>query len=1096
MGTIKKILLSFVILVVSCKDNSEKLFTKVPSEHSNIAFENRLNSTPALNILNYIYYYNGAGVAAADFNNDGLVDLYFTANETSDALYLNQGRLSFKNIIEKTGIQNDGPWTTGVTTTDINNDGLMDIYICKASGILNLSGHNLLYINQGNTNGIPKFKEEAQRYGLDFSGLSTQSTFFDYDQDGDLDMFLMNHSVHPNLNYGKGSQRLLPNALSGDRLYENIEGHFTDVTEGSGIFQGKNGYGLGLSVSDINNDNLPDLYIGNDFFENDYLYLNNGDKTFTEIISTDRNALGHTTHYSMGNAIADYNNDGLTDIFSLDMLPENLETYKASGTEYSYPTYHNYLNNGYRPQYMQNTLHLNIGGGKFSELGNLANISATEWSWGIVLADFDNDGYKDAFISNGIKGASNDMDFINFIANDNIQKSLSNGLDEKEMEFIKKMPEKHLTNYFFKNNHDLTFENVTDSWSNITDSFSNGTIYEDLDNDGDLDIVVNNINEKAFILENNSNKSITNNYIKIQFKGSDSNILGIGAKVLSFENNKMQVYENFTTQGYLSSVSPSIHIGLGETTSLDSLKVIWPNGKIEVKTNVASNQLVVFDFNDINNISSNHNNYSSYQSDNKLFPFKHNDATSVEFYRDPLIPYAKTNEGPSVSIADVNLDGLQDIFVGGAKQQSAALFTQEENGSFILNQPELFKQDKVNEDISQIFFDANSDSYPDLLVVSGGNEFKEGKPLKPRLYINKLGVFQKDSIQFKDTFINASSVQAWDMENDGDLDIVITSDATDLEFGVTPKQHIYENNGLGEFTDITTTYAPQLEHLGNVTDVLIEDLDGNGFQDLLFAGHWMPITVFMNDGKSLTPAKNNGLENSHGLWNVLKGSDIDNDGDLDLIGGNWGLNSRLKASNEAPMTLYKADIDNNGRTETIVTYFYKGTETVLASKDELTKQIPLLNKKFLSYSAFAKATVHELFSKEKLHNGKQKKVFELASCYFENVGNGNFKKIPLPQIAQVSNVEDILIETNNASSKVILVGNNFEISTQLGRMDASHGIVLYPSKKHPFTQATHNYLGVSGAARSIVPISIKDIEGYLISRNNDSLLFIPKVRKK
>lgn len=1095
MGTIKKIILSLTILVVSCTDNKKPLFTQVSHNKTKITFENKLSSAPKLNILNYIYYYNGAGAAAADFNNDGLDDLYFTANETEDALYLNQGALSFKNITKETGIKNDIPWTTGVTTVDINNDGLMDIYICKVSGIQNLTGHNLLYVNQGSSNGIPQFKEESANYGLDFSGLATQSTFFDYDQDGDLDMYLMNHSVHPNLNYGKGSQRLIPDAHSGDRLYENRNGHFVDVTQQSGIFQGKIGYGLGLSVSDINNDNLPDLYIGNDFFENDYLYLNNGDKTFTERISSDINALGHTTHFSMGNAIADYNNDGLTDIFSLDMLPENLETYKASGTEYSYPTYQNYLNNGYSPQYMQNTLHLNMGSSTFSEIGSLANIPATEWSWGITLADFDNDGHKDAYISNGIKGASNDMDFINFIANDNIQKNLGNGIDAKEMEFIAKMPEKHVSNYFFKNKGDLTFQNVSETWSNPVNSFSNGTIYSDLDNDGDLDIVVNNVNEKAFVLENHSNENPTNRYINIRFKGPDSNTMGIGAKVFAYSNNTVQVFENFTTQGYLSSVAPKIHLGLGSATILDSLKVQWPDNKTEVRTNVAANQSLLFDYADAKDLGIQRNRTPRITSNTNPFPFKHQDGNSVEFYRDPLIPYANTNEGPSLSTADVNLDGLQDVFVGGAKQQASKLFLQEVDGSFTATQSELFAQDKVSEDVSHLFFDANSDDYVDLLVVSGGNEFKGEKPLNPRLYINRSGVFEKDTVQFNDSFINASRVKAWDMENDGDVDLIITSNATDLEFGKTPKQYLFENNGLGTFTDVTKTYAPQLQTLGNVTDVLIEDFDGDGYKDVLFAGHWMPLTLFMNNGKSLQLFKNNGLDSSHGLWNVIKGADVDNDGDIDLIAGNWGLNSKLTATTTSPLTLYKADIDANGTQETIVTYVYKGTETVLASKDELSKQIPVLNKKFLSYSDFAKASVDELFTRQKLSNGTQKKVYELASCSFENLGNGNFKKIPLPTIAQISNVKDILIEKDETRTKVIIVGNNFEISTQLGRMDASHGIILYPSDENPFTEATHSYLGASGAARTITPIQIKDTKGYLLSRNNDSLLFIPKEHK-
>lgn len=1085
---------TFLVGLVSCKKQDNKLFTEVPFEQSKVTFVNQLRSAPELNILNYIYYYNGAGVATGDFNNDGLEDLFFTANEGKHEFYLNKGELLFQNVTRETGIEESHPWTTGVTAVDINNDGLLDLYICKVSGIQNLTGHNLLYINKGSTKGIPRFEEESKKYGLDFSGLSTQSTFFDYDQDGDLDMFLLNHSVHPNQNYGKGQQRLIPNDVSGDRLYENVEGHFQDVTFKSRIYQSKIGYGLSLSVSDVNNDNLPDIYVGNDFFENDYLYINNGNRTFKEIISEDVNTLGHTTHYSMGNAIADYNNDGNTDIFSLDMLPENLETYKSSGTEYSYPTYNNYLNNGYRPQFMQNSLHLNSGNTTFSEIAHLANISATEWSWGVLLADFDNDGYKDAFITNGIKGASNDMDFINFIANDNIQKQLGDNMSEQQMKFIAKMPEKKVTNYFFKNKGDLTFDNVSATWADLEKSFSNGCVYSDLDNDGDLDIVVNNVNERAYILENHTNEALDKNYLKIKFKGNKTNVTGIGAKVFVYAKGELQTYENYTTKGYLSSVSATLHFGLGSTKELDSLKVVWPNGLSQTKKNILANQLIILNIESA--VGSRTTKTNTFSGNKGLIPFKHNDGSSLEFYRDPLIPYATTNEGPAIAISDINLDGTEDVFIGGAKQQSSGLFLQGKDGKFKSTQPELFEQDKVNEDVSQVFFDANGDAYPDLLVVSGGNEFKKGKQLNPRLYINDKGLYRRDTTAFKEYQINASKVKTWDFENDGDQDIIIISDAVPWEFGITPKQFLFVNDGKGNFKEVTQAIAPQLLDLGIIKDVLIKDLDGNGFLDLVFVGHWMPITIFMNDGSALSKVNNKGLETSNGLWNSIAAEDLDGDGDPDFVVGNWGLNSKLKATTQEPITLYKVDIDDNGNLETIVTYFHNGIETVLASKDELTKQIPSLNKNYLSYTYFSKATVDELFPNLRNQNQLQKKVFELASCYFENLGNGSFRKIKLPKIAQVSNIEDILIETQEGQNKLILIGNNHEISTQLGRMDASHGIILYPSIKQAFTTENHENLGVGGAARSIEQLSIGDTNGYIITINNDSILFIPKEHKK
>lgn len=1087
----------FVILIVitgllnSCKKEKTKLFVKVDPSHSKVTFANTLESTPELNILNYIYYYNGAGMAAADFNNDGLEDLYFVSNENKDELYINKGTLKFSEATSISGIDNTDGWTTGVTVVDINNDDLLDIYLCKVSGYQNLNGKNLLYVNQGAVDGVPTFKEMAASYGLDFSGFSTQSAFLDYDLDGDLDMFLVNHSVHPNLNYANGNERSKQNMVSGDKLFENKDGYYVDVSAATNIYQGKIGYGLGISISDVNNDSYPDIYVGNDFFENDYLYLNNGDKTFTESISTDYRNLGHTTHYSMGNTIADINNDGLTDIVSLDMLPEDLNTYKSSGTEFSYPIYNNYLKNGYAPQFMQNTLHLNLGHGKFSEIGSLSTISATEWSWGTLLADFDNDGYKDIYITNGIKGASNDMDFINFIANDNIQKTLANGMGEQEMQFIQKMPEKKVSNYFFRNNGDLTFSNTSETWSTPEKSLSNGTAYSDLDNDGDLDIIVNNVNGQATILENKGNEINPKNYIKIRFKGPNTNTFGIGAVTSIYTQNKTQTYENFNTKGYLSSTHPILNIGLGETNRIDSIQVKWPNGFCETLKEVASNQEITVHFkNAVKNNPLRKNPLKSPYAHNKI-NFKHKDGNSIEFYRDPLIPYSNTNEGPSVSIEDINSDGLEDIFVGGAKQQASALFIQSNEGEFILKQPELFDADKVNEDVGQQFFDANGNGFLDLLVVSAGNEFKKGSSLKPRLYLNKDGQFQKDTTAFKNVEINASTVNSWDMDNDGDLDILITADAEPWEFGLSPKQFIFQNDGAAKFTDVTEKKSAALRDLGNVKDVAILDLDGNGFKDLIFVGHWMPITIFMNDGVALTKRVDESLAYSNGLWNAIKTNDLDDDGDQDFIVGNWGENSKLNASLQKPLNLYKADIDKNGSMETIISYYHKNTETVLASKDELTKQIPSLNKKYLSYADFGAASFNALFPKEILETGFQKSVYELSSCYFENLGNGQFKKHPLPKIAQISTVQDILIE-NEPKKTIILVGNNYEISTQLGRMDASHGIILHPLRNDPFKSSDHDYLGVTGAARSIEKIKIKNKENYVISRNNDSLFFVSK----
>ena len=582
-----------LLSLISCTNNNS-LFVSLKKNKTQINFQNNLTSTADLNILNYLYYYNGAGVAAADFNNDGLADLYFTGNQTEDKLFLNLGELQFKDITTEAHINNPFPWTTGVTTVDINNDGFLDIYICKVGKHNSIKGKNLLYLNQGlDKNGIPVFKESASLFGLDIVSLATQATFFDYDKDGDLDLFLMNHSLYPNSNYGKGGMRRQVDEMSGDKLYENKQGTYVDVSTQSGIFQGKIGYGLGVSIGDVTNDGYPDIYVGNDFFENDYLYINQKDKTFSEVISKDKTNLGHTSHYSMGNAIADLNNDSQLDIVSLDMLPENLTTYKTSGLEFPYQTYQYYLKNGYAPQFMQNTLHYNNGNGTFSETAYLSGIAATEWSWSPIVADYDNDGFKDLYITNGILGATNDMDYINFISNEKIQKQLATEKSQRNLELSKQIPQKKVKNYFYKNNQDKTFKNVTSTWVSHGNSYSNGGTSVDLDNDGDLDLVINNINDNAFVLENSLDQNSQNSYLKIKFKGNSTNIFGIGTTVKAYYQNKVIVEENYTTKGYLSSVEPKIHLGLGDAKVIDSLEIIWSTNAHETLRDIKPNQEIV-----------------------------------------------------------------------------------------------------------------------------------------------------------------------------------------------------------------------------------------------------------------------------------------------------------------------------------------------------------------------------------------------------------------------------------------------------------------------------------------------------------------------
>ncbi|MGW9684174.1 VCBS repeat-containing protein [Flagellimonas sp. 2504JD1-5] len=1093
----RKVIAVFVLLfsTISCQNNVEKQFKKIPSEHTAIDFVNQLSETPELNILTYLYYYNGAGVVAGDFNNDGLIDLYFTGNQVSDELYLNKGAFTFQKITNEAQIKNDEGWTTGATHVDINNDGLLDIYVCKVGNYKHLDDVNRLYVNQGiNDNGIPTFKEEAKSYGLDFSGFSTHASFFDFDLDGDLDMYLMNHSVYPNRTYGKGNQRKKLDKLSGDVLFRNDNGKFVDISAEAGIFQGKSGYGLGLSVSDVNNDGYPDIYVGNDFFENDYLYINQKDGTFKEVISGPENKLGHTTHYSMGNDIADVNNDGLMDIISLDMLPENLETYKTSGLEYGFPIYQQYLRNGYAPQYMQNTLHLNLNGEDFAEIGNLSGLSATEWSWGALLADFDNDGKKDVFVSNGIKGATNDMDFINFISNDNIQRRIEQGMSTSDMPLIEELPEKKIANYFFKNQGDLTFEEVTEEWLDKEPSFSNGSVYADLDNDGDLDIVVNNVNQEAFVVENTET---TNNALSIEFKGSSQNKFGIGAKVLSYSKSQQISQENFVSKGYLSAVSPRMHLGLGKDSILDSLKVIWPGGAYQTLRNVAAKGTLSVDY---QNASSHYyrtkkeKTKSKFSKLDSLVNFIHDERASLDFDREPLVPFANSNEGPDISVADVNNDGLDDFFIGGAKTQSSSLYIQEEGGQFRQEQAALFQENAASEDTAHLFFNANSDDFLDLIVVSGGNEFKNGKPLRPRLYLNQNGIFELDELQFSGTEVNASKVLSMDFDKDGDQDIIILSDQVPGEYGKTPRQHFFVNDGQGNFKDSIQEIVPELALLGNIKDAVAIDIDSNGYEDLIVVGHWMSISIFLNDGNQLKLQKNNGLQNTEGWWNALKVADMDNDGDLDLICGNWGLNSKFMASKNQPIKLYLADFDDNGSTEPVITYYHKNVETPFASKDELVKQMPFLNKNYLSYKDFAAASIQDLFGKSSLENAEKKEIVELESAYFKNDGQGNFTKMALPKMAQASSIYDIGLDDLNDDGyrDLLIVGNNYEISTQLGRLDAFHGLILQNNTNGGFDIAKNNGFNLFGAVRTLKKITIAGKPSYIAGRNNDSPIFLVK----
>ncbi|APG59756.1 VCBS repeat-containing protein [Christiangramia salexigens] len=1082
------------VAFLSCKKDSF-LFEKVSPEDSNIHFSNRIEAASELNIFNYLYYYNGAGVAAGDYNQDGLIDLYFTSNESADKLYLNKGNFKFEECTQNCGIDNAAGWTTGVSNVDINGDGLLDLYISKVSGFQELKGHNLLYINTGNNSkGEPVFKESAEEYGLDFSGFSTQSVFLDYDLDGDLDMFLLNHSVYPNRNYGRGDKRKGFDLKSGDRLFKNENGKYRDVSGESGIFQGIIGYGLGIAVGDLNDDHYPDIYVGNDFFENDYLYINQRDDTFKEIISEHPEKLGHTSHFSMGNEITDVNNDGLADIFSLDMLPEDLETYKTSGLEYPYQTYSQYLKNGFSPQYMQNTLHINKGELNFSETAFLSGVAASEWSWGALFADLDNDTHKDLIISNGIKGATNDMDFIKYISNEKIQKELSTGKTDNYNELIRELPEKKVPNFVFQNKGDNTFSKKNDLWIDFRPGFSHGLVYADLDNDGDLDLVINNMDEKAGVYRNKSTELNQSRYLNINLKGASGNSLGIGAKVKVFSDGKLQVQEHYLSRGYLSSVAPGLHFGTGITKNIDSVQVIWNKDLSETRYKIKTNSTITFNINDADSLRSNLKDPKQKPllvKKNSLINYYHTEQSSLEFNRDPLIPFAYSNQSPRVAAGDFNGDGLEDLLLGGGKTQPTQIWLQSAEGSFIHKKIDEFEKSSISEDTDQVFLDADSDGDLDILVVSGGNEFRRGKPLQPRLYLNNNGELKLMESEFKGVEINASRVSVVDLNNDGFLDVSFTANVVPGAYGKTPKQYLFLNNGKGNFEDVSLEYSEVFTNAGNVQDIIWVDLNEDSYKDAIVVGHWMPVSIYLNDGKKLTLLDTD-LEDTSGWWNSLEAADFDKDGDIDIVAGNWGLNSRLTASRDNPLKLYLNDFDGNSSVDPIVTYYYKGEETPFSSKDELDQQLPFLKKKFPTYKQFAAAKFEDLFSREKITDSQVKEVYELGSYYFENRGDNSFIKHRLPFEVQASSISEIEKYDFNADGFLDLyfVGNNYEISTQLGRLDANHGVLLLNDKKGFFKPVLKNLPELSGAARDIQKVIIKGETHFVITFNNASAIIL------
>ncbi|AIZ40596.1 VCBS repeat-containing protein [Cellulophaga baltica] len=1037
----------------------DTLFTMLTPNETGIDFINKVENQKNFNIFKYRNFYNGGGVAIGDINNDGLPDIYLTANMEKNKLYINKGDFEFEDVSESAGVEGNKPWSTGVVMADINNDGLLDIYVSNAGNMEGNNHDNDLYINNGDLT----FTEQASNYNLAKTGFSTHASFFDYDKDGDLDAYILNNSNIPVSSLGYAEQRDVraqnwdgvPDIFRGvgDMLLRNDGGKFVDVSEEAGIYGSLIGFGLGVMVSDVNNDLYPDIYVSNDFYERDYLYINNQDGTFTEDI---KSWTSHLCLSAMGVDMADINNDGLNDIFITDMLPEGDERVKSVMEFEGYNIFKLKQSKDFYQQYIQNTLQLNNGNGSFSEVAFHSGVAKTDWSWAGLLFDMDNDGLRDIYITNGVNHDLTDLDFVDFLANEIIQKMALTGKKESIDSIISKMPIKPQSNYAYKNNGDITFKNASKDWGLEIPSLSNGAAYGDLDNDGDLDLVVNNVNMQAFIYKNKSNELADNNYIRIQLIGADKNKFAIGARVKLFYKGNIILQDEMPSRGFQSSMDYTMAIGLGATKVIDSLEILWPDDKIEKLTNIASNQTITLSHADAletYKIPEKKSKSTLLQelSEKKLIAHKENNYQ--DFDNEGLISKMLSQEGPALAVADVNGDGNEDIFVGGAKGAPAILYFHLGDGELIKSSQNDIEADFRLEDTAAAFFDVDNDGDVDLMVGNGGNQVSEENSYKPRVYLNNgKGEFTKSIENIPSSFKNISVIAPYDFDNDGDVDVFVGSRSVVGVYGVSPNHLFLENTGKGKFVNSTEKLAYDLKNSGMITDAIWVDIDGDLKKDLVTVSEWGTPNIYKNSGRRLSKLASN-LDNLKGWWGTVASADLDNDGDLDLILGNQGSNVPYKASGLAPMKLWINDFDNNGSIEQIMSQSFNGKDYPLHQKRELTAQIVSLKKQNLKASDYAKRTIEEIFPKDVFDNTIVKTANTMESLIAVNEGGGEFTIKVLPSRVQLSCICGIsCIDVNNDGNlDLVMGGNNFEFKPQYSRLDASYGNVLLGDGKLNFS---------------------------------------------
>ncbi|HEY8935061.1 MAG TPA: VCBS repeat-containing protein [Cyclobacteriaceae bacterium] len=1067
------------------------LFTLLSSAQTHIDFSNILNEGLNTNILMYEYFYNGGGVATGDFNGDDLIDIYFTSNMGENKLYLNKGNMQFQDITTASGaLGRVGPWKTGVTVVDINSDNKLDLYVSYSGMVREENRANQLFVNDGNdANGIPHFTEKAEAYGLASKAFSNQAYFFDCDLDGDLDALLLNHNPKslPILNEVSTKEMMKKDdPLIGLRLYkQNDKQKFEDKTTASGINGSALSYGLAVGLGDFNNDNWPDFYISNDYNVPDYLYINNGRGSFTNKLEE---CVGHNSQFSMGNDVGDINNDGLQDIITLDMLPEDNHRQKLLLAPDNYGKFDLNLRSGFYYQYMRNMLQLNNGNGTFSEVGQFSGISNTDWSWAALLADYDNDGWKDLIVTNGYYRDYTNLDFIKYM--DDFVKSKGRLLREDALQIIQHMPASNVSNYAFGNNKGKGFVNETKDWGMNKASNSTGAGYADLDNDGDLDVVINNVNQPAFIYRNDADK--TNHYLQLKFNGSKLNTLGIGTKIIVSIKGKEQFFQQFNQHGYLSSVSPIMHIGLGAATVVDSLKIIWPTGKQQLLTNIKADQVVSVSEADARVYHEKQIKTVPVYAEAKSIQFTQPTSTINDFKRQPLLTSQFSHSGPCMTKADVNNDGLEDVFIGGGNGQAAKLFIQQNKNRFVNKTVTSFETDKSFTDADAVFFDANNDGALDLYVASGGygNLMPNDALLQDRIYINDgKGNFKKSDNALPSMLVSKGTVCVLDINGDNNADLFVGGRVIPGRYPEKPKSFLLIGDGHGNFTDKIEFISPSLQNIGMVTDAISIDLDNDKNNELIVVGEWLPVTIYsINQGKLTEVTANFISTDLRGWWNTIYADDINNDSIPDLLLGNLGTNNQLQASNEKPLELFYKDFDNNGSIDPFICSYIQGKIFPYVTRDEMLEQIGSLRQRFNSYQSYADVTLAEIFKPEDLSTAGHNTINTLETLCLLRGRDKKFTPIELPQQAQYApvNAFKVLDFNHDGINDVLLCGNNSFVKLRLGKMDGNYGVLLkgVGNGKLEYVNQAASGFNIRGDVHSI--ISINDL--LLFGMTEKSLL--------